>query len=91
MDLHLARLHESVAWGHPVAEDQLNGLAAQLSTQIPDGDLAAVKQLSLIVRKQAEVMSFSDIFVVLTAMFLAMGMMTLLMRRPPSAVSVAAH
>ncbi|WP_210186214.1 hypothetical protein [Hyphomicrobium sp. CS1GBMeth3] len=40
------------AWGRAVAEDTLAGLAQQLSAQIPDGDLAAVKQLALIVRRK---------------------------------------
>jgi len=82
MDLHLQRLHESVAWGRGVAEDTLAGLTQQLSSQIPDGDLAALKQLSLIVRRQASVLAFADVFVVLTAMFAGMALLAVFMKKP---------
>jgi DHA2 family multidrug resistance protein len=90
MDLHLSRLHEAVAWGRPVAEDQLASLTQQLSAQIPDGDLAALKQLSLIVRKQANVMSFADVFLALSVLFASLALFALLMRRPPPPSPAAA-
>ncbi len=91
LDLHLARLHESVAWGRAVAEDTLANMTAQLSAQIPDGDLAAVKQLAMLVRRQALVMSFADVFLILTWMFAAMAMFALMMRKPQSAPPPDAH
>ena len=91
LDLHLQRLHESVSWGRAVAEDRLAGLGAQLSAQIPDGDTAALKQLSMLVRRQAEVLSFADVFTVLTVMFAAMGLAALLMRRPTGQAGGGGH
>jgi DHA2 family multidrug resistance protein len=85
LDLHLARLHESVSWGRAIAEDRLAGMAQQLSDHVPDGDLVAVKQLAMLVRKQANVLSFSDVFLVLTLLFSGMALMALLMRRPEGA------
>ncbi|WP_295556839.1 DHA2 family efflux MFS transporter permease subunit [uncultured Hyphomicrobium sp.] len=82
IDLHLVRLHESVAWGRSVAEDTLAGLTQQLSAQIADGDLAAVKQLAHLVRRQANVMAFADVFIVLTALFAGIALMALLMKKP---------
>jgi DHA2 family multidrug resistance protein len=82
IDLHLARLHESVSWGRAVAEDALAGITQQLAAQIPDGDMAALKKLAMIVRRQAEVMAFSDIFWVLTVLFAGMALLALLMRKP---------
>jgi len=82
LDLHLARLHENVAWGRAVAEDTLSGLQQQMGAQTPDGDLAGLKTLAQIVRKQAEVMSFSDVFLILTAMFAGMALLAMLMRKP---------
>lgn len=94
MDLHLTRLHEAVAWGRPVAEDQLAALTQQLSAQIPDGDLAALKQLSLIVRNQANVMSFADVFFALSILFASLALFAMLMRLPPppsEATAAAGH
>jgi DHA2 family multidrug resistance protein len=90
-DLHLQRLHESVAWGRAVAEDTLAGLTQQLSAQIPDGDLAAVKQLSRLVRQQAEVLAFADVFLVLTGLFAGMALLALFMRKPTAAVQGGGH
>jgi DHA2 family multidrug resistance protein len=89
-DLHLARLHESVAWGRAMAEDTIAGLTQQLSAQISDGDLAALKQLSRVVRRQADVLAFADVFLVLTAMFAGMALFALLMNKPAEVPAEAA-
>ncbi len=81
LDLHLARLHEQVAWGRVVAEDTLAGLAQQLASTA-DAKLAAVKQLARIVRVQAEVMSFADVFFVLTFLFAGLALFAPLMKKP---------
>ena len=70
MDLHLERLRESVTWGRAVADERLAGMAAQLADRGSDAELAATKQLALIVRRQAEVLALSDVFLALTAIFL---------------------
>jgi DHA2 family multidrug resistance protein len=82
MDLHLARLHDSIAWGHNVAEETMSSLAAALAARGSDAELAAVKQLSLIVRRQAEVMALADVFLTLTVIYLATMWLAVLMRRP---------
>ena len=69
LDLHLARLHESVAWGRPIAEDQLAAMQQSFTQAVPDGGMAALKQLAMLVRRQANVMSFADIFLALTVLF----------------------
>ena len=84
LDLHLARLHESVAWGRQVAEDTLSGLAQRLGNSA-DAQLAAIKQLGRMVRVQAEVMSFADVFLVLSFLFAALALFAPLMRKPPPA------
>jgi DHA2 family multidrug resistance protein len=91
LDLHLARLHESVAWGRSVAEDTLSGLTQQLSAQVADGDLAAVKKLAMIVRRQAEVLAFADVFLLLTALFAGMALLALFMTKPTDGVQASAH
>jgi DHA2 family multidrug resistance protein len=78
-------LRESVNWGRQVATDTLARMTAALAARGSDAELAATRQLSLIVRKQAEVMAISDVFLVLTVVFLACVGLAAMMRRPPAA------
>jgi DHA2 family multidrug resistance protein len=90
LDLHLARLHESVAWGRPAAEDLLAQMSQNFSQILPDGNLSALKQLAMLVRTQANVMSFADVFLALTVLFATAAAFTVLMRKP-TAIPVGAH
>ncbi len=49
---------------------------------MPDGDMAALKKLAMIVRNQANVLSFADLFVVLTVLFATTAAFTLMMAKP---------
>jgi DHA2 family multidrug resistance protein len=53
-----------------------------MSQVLPDGDLSAIKQLARLVRTQANVLSFADIFVVLTVLFASAAIFTLMMHKP---------
>ena len=85
MDLHLERLRESVIWGRRVAEDTLANMAAAMAARGSDAQLAATRQLALIVRRQAEVMALADVFLALTVLFLGCVGLAALMRRPVAA------
>ena len=85
MDLHLARLHDSVTWGRNVAVETMTDLTNALAARGSDAALAATKQLSLMVRRQAEVMALADVFLVLTVIYLGTIWLALLMRRPQMA------
>jgi DHA2 family multidrug resistance protein len=74
MDLHLERLRESVTWGRVVADERLD--------RGSDAALAATKQLALIVRRQAEVLALADVFLALTAVFLACVILAAFMHKP---------
>ncbi|QTL04139.1 DHA2 family efflux MFS transporter permease subunit [Aquabacter sp. L1I39] len=81
-DLHLARLHESVQWARGAAVERLDTMTAALSALGSDAELAALKKLAGQVRIQAEVMAFSDVFLVLTGLFVTLFFFAPLMRRP---------
>ncbi len=81
-DLHMARLHESVAWGHAQVEATLDMLTQAYASMGSDATLSATKQLALIVRGQALVMSLADVFLALTALFLVLVAVTPLIARP---------
>ena len=82
MDLHLERLRESVTWGRVVADERLAGMAAALASRGSDAELAATKQLALMVRRQAEVLALSDVFLALTVIFLGCVSLAALMHKP---------
>lgn len=84
-DLHLARLHESVAWGHEQAERTLQALTGAYASMGSDATLSATKRLALMVRQQALVMSLADVFLAMTCLFLVLVAVTPLMRRPDRA------
>jgi DHA2 family multidrug resistance protein len=85
MDLHLARLRDSVIWGRSVAEETMTNLTAALASRGSDAALAATKQMALMLRRQAMVMALADVFVVLTVVYLGTLWLAALMRRPQMA------
>nr|WP_244598818.1 DHA2 family efflux MFS transporter permease subunit [Rhizobium tubonense] len=86
-DLHYMRMRESVHWGNPLAVDQLNSMAGNYTSHGMDGSTVAVRALVNMTEKQAMVMSFSDVFLMLTILFLAMifGVMMISKPKPPPA------
>ncbi|HEY0224644.1 MAG TPA: DHA2 family efflux MFS transporter permease subunit [Pseudolabrys sp.] len=88
MDLHLARLHEAVNWGSMAATETLSKLTRKFGGS--DGQLMALKQMSLMVRTQATVMSFADVFLMLTVLFVALAMFAVVMKRPKAAAPAGA-
>ena len=90
MDLHLARLHEQVNWAREPATETLSRLTAHF--QGSDAQLMALKQMMGIVRQQAAVMSYADVFLILTVLFVALAVFGIIMRRPePLAAGADGH
>ena len=81
-DLHMARLHESVAWGHEQAERTLSNMTDAFAAMGSDASVTATKRLSMMVRQQALVMSLGDVFLCLTGLFVALVCITPLMSKP---------
>jgi len=82
LDLHLSRLHDYVSANNPQAQVWLDGLTAAYGQAGSDAPDMALKRLDLMVRGQASVMSFADLFLVMTFMFLALLPLTLVLRKP---------
>ena len=92
MDLHLARLHEQVSLSSAAAQAWLATIAGGFAGRAGDADVSALQQLSLMVRGQATVMAFADLFYALTVMSVLLLPMTLLLRKPaPRKASGASH
>jgi MFS transporter, DHA2 family, multidrug resistance protein len=91
MDLHLERLRESVIWGRNVAEETMTDMTGALAARGSDAALAATKQMALMVRRQAEVMALSDVFLSVMAIFVGALWLSALMRRPQAAGGGGGH
>jgi MFS transporter, DHA2 family, multidrug resistance protein len=90
MDLHLTRLHEQVTWSRMPALETLNNMTQRL--QGSDAQLTALKQMMGLVRQQASVMSFADVFLMLTVLFVALAAAGVVMKRPvPVAAGAGGH
>ncbi|TCT05205.1 DHA2 family efflux MFS transporter permease subunit [Aquabacter spiritensis] len=91
-DLHMQRLREQVTWSRPPVLDTLatltNGFAGRLGGQ---ADLAATKQVALMVRQQALVMAFADVFLVIALFLCAAAFLVFLVRRPKGGAAAPAH
>ena len=90
-DLHLARLHESVNWANAAAVERLDLLTQRFHDLGSDAGAAALKTLAGMVRQQALVMSFADVFAVLTVMFVAMAAATVLVQKPKGPAGGGGH
>jgi MFS transporter, DHA2 family, multidrug resistance protein len=90
IDLHLARLHDSITWSRRPVTEMLNNLAARIPGS--DAQNMALKQMFMFVRQQGIVMAFADVFLLLALLFIVFAPFVYLMRRPPPAnQEVAAH
>jgi DHA2 family multidrug resistance protein len=93
MDLHLTRLHEAVTWSRGSATDLLANLTARFHDFGSNAEVMALKQMSLMVRREATVMSFSDVFLLLTILFVGLAVLGIVMKRPaaPAGAGAEAH
>jgi DHA2 family multidrug resistance protein len=81
-DVHYERLRENMDWGNPVAIDQMNNLAANFNSYGMDGASVAIKQMVGLATRQAVVLSFSDVFLMLTVLFVAMIFGVAMIKKP---------
>ncbi len=86
-DLHIARLHETMSVGRVSAEEMLAKLTERFSDLGADASAAALRQLTQIVHREASVMAFGDVFLLLTVLFGLLAVGTFLMAKPQAAPS----
>lgn len=78
--LHYQRLSDAINWTNTIALEQLNAMAAILAARGVDGETGALAQMAARLHGQAAVMSFIDIFTLITALFGGLALAALLMR-----------
>ncbi|MCB1490244.1 MAG: DHA2 family efflux MFS transporter permease subunit [Rhodobiaceae bacterium] len=84
-DFHYERLAESVTWSNPEAVRQLDNMAQNLANHGIDSPAAAISQMAGRVHQQATVMSFADVFFLLTLLFASLAAFAMMMRKPAGA------
>jgi DHA2 family multidrug resistance protein len=82
---HYERLAEHVRWGSVETEQKLADMARNFEANGLDGSTAAMSQLSAMVHQQAWLMSFMDVFYLLTVLFASLAVCALFMNKPPAA------
>mgnify|MGYP003856418337 FL=1 len=87
--LHYQRLSDAINWTNTIALEQLNAMAANLAARGVDGETGALAQMAARLHGQAAVMSFIDIFTLITALFGGLALAALLMR--PAASGGGGH
>lgn len=87
--LHTERLAEHVNWNNPAAVDQVNSMTQNFNASGLDGATAAIKQLTRMVQQQAYVLSFVDVFLLLTGLFGILAFGAVLMQKPGKAAAGA--
>ncbi len=85
LDLHLQRLRESVNWGRSTAVEALNAMTLKFQALGTDAGTAAIKTLSNMLRREATVMSFADVFLLLTVLFLGLILALPFIEKPRAA------
>ncbi len=82
LDLHLARLHETVRWGAYQADQTLSNITNALSPLGSDAAAAALKKMAGLVRQQALTMAIADVFYLLTFLFAGITFLLVIMKKP---------
>ena len=81
-DLHYAQLSEHLNWGNREAQEMLANLTAKFNAPGMDGANIALMKLSGMVRQQATLMSFIDVFMILTVLFVSLAFFATMMKKP---------
>jgi len=84
-DLHLERLRENVNWSRSTAVETLDAMTMGFQSLGSDAQQAALKTVANMVRREALVMSFSDVFILLTILFLALICALPFIKKPKAA------
>jgi DHA2 family multidrug resistance protein len=82
IDLHLARLHETVTWARQPAQEMLTNMTTRFHDFGGDAQAMAIKQMMMLTRQQGIVMAFADVFLMLAALFVAFAALAVILRRP---------
>ncbi|RCL03917.1 MAG: MSF transporter [Candidatus Tokpelaia sp. JSC189] len=81
-DFHYARIAESVHWGRQDTYNMLSELSSRFDLPSVDSYLAALQFITNMVYQQAIVMAFSDVFLLLTFLFVVLAAFVWIVKNP---------
>ena len=81
-DLHIARLHEAVSWTSSAATERVSALSRGFSALGSNAEIAALSTIAKSVKREALVMAFSDVFLVLAVIFGCIVLLVPLAQKP---------
>jgi MFS transporter, DHA2 family, multidrug resistance protein len=79
---HYERLAEHVRQGNNASEFMFSNLSARFSALGMDGNSIAISKMAGMTRQQASVMSFGDVFIILTLLFASLAILAMFMKKP---------
>ena len=80
--VHSSQLAEHINFANPEATEMIANLEAKYNAIGMDGSLIAIQKIAGMVRQQAYLLSFIDVFMLLTVLFTALVFMALLLKKP---------
>jgi DHA2 family multidrug resistance protein len=87
--VHTLHLQEQVNWARPGAMQVIAGIThAMTAAQEGNAHLAALKQASLLVQREALTLTYNDVFLLMALSFFAAVPLTLFLARPKTAAPV---
>lgn len=86
---HYEQLAEHVQWANPAALDFYQGLESKFNAMGLDGGSIAISKMSGLVKQQAYVMSFIDVFTLLSVLFAMLVFAAFALRKPKVQVAGA--
>jgi DHA2 family multidrug resistance protein len=85
---HYERMAEHVQWGSEAAQDKLQQMTLNFETHSGmDAQTAAISKLSGMAHQQAALLSFIDVFYLLTVLFASLALFVMFIRKPPASAS----
>lgn len=89
---HYAALRESVTATSYQAQQMLEGLSESMAQMnLPDPDLAAIKQITGLTLREAEVMTFNNLFQVIAFIFAASLVVAPFLKKVDAETAAAIH
>ncbi|WP_417274435.1 DHA2 family efflux MFS transporter permease subunit [Celeribacter halophilus] len=89
--LHSAHLREALNWSNAEALRQLDLISSLLSLNGVDGETGALKYMAARISQQATVMSFIDVFTLITLLFAGLAVLALAMQPPRKGAKAGGH
>ncbi len=85
--LHMNRLGDNINMARPIVQDMLDGLTASFDGLVVDSQAAAAKTLAGMVQREALVLTFNDLFLLMAGVFFGALLFMPLVRKPQQVVA----